>query len=109
MPLDCVDGIGSGCMVDEIVSLSDDFTLVSALFGFAVSLPIALFEFSDPDGMFSSFLSIISFSTLFRLCLSFTNSKKRLVSLILLLKSIFLVGFFNGDTGERARLFLELE
>lgn len=67
----------------------------------------ALFEFSDPDGAFSSCLSISSCSTLIRLCLSLTSSANKLVSLILLLKSSFrllLEPDLAGVDGDRARL-----
>lgn len=64
-------------------------------------LDIAQFEFSPLELTdFSSCLSIISFKTLSRLCLSFTSSAKRLVSGILLLISSFLV----GGVGERVVL-----
>lgn len=62
---------------------------------------IALFEFSPLELTdFSSCLSMISFKTLSRLCLSLTNSANRLVSGILLLISSFLV----GGVGERVVL-----
>lgn len=64
-------------------------------------LDIAQFEFSPLELTdFSSCLSMISFKTLSRLCLSLTNSANRLVSGILLLISSFLV----GGVGDRAVL-----
>lgn len=62
-------------------------------------LLLLLFEFSTELTAFSSCLSMISFRTLSRLCLSLTNSANKLVSGILLLILIFLVG-----VGERAVL-----
>lgn len=56
----------------------------------SITTMLLLFDVSIECTTFTSCLSMISFSTLSRLCLSFTNSANKLVSGIFLLISIFL-------------------
>lgn len=58
----------------------------------SITTILLLFDVSTEFTTLTSCLSMISFSTLIRLCLSFTNSANRLVSGIFSLISIFLVG-----------------